>query len=64
VISPGDIGDRVVSQPSGRGAATPTTPAVALADRILQDEHTAAQKLSDLMEQAALVGLPQAACAR
>ncbi|MFZ0386755.1 MAG: DUF892 family protein [Solirubrobacteraceae bacterium] len=34
---------------------------VALADRILQDEQSAAQKLSDLMEQAALVGVAQAA---
>ena len=32
-----------------------------LAERILQDEQRAAQKVGDLMEQAALVGMPQAA---
>jgi ferritin-like metal-binding protein YciE len=34
---------------------------VQLADQILQEEQTAAQKVGDLIEEAALTGLPQAA---
>jgi ferritin-like metal-binding protein YciE len=37
------------------------TETVQLAERILQEEQSAAQKVGDLMEQAALVGMPQAA---